>query len=141
VSSVQRCADVCLFCGRFVSQSPTDAESIFWYTGRMHHSGTMLRLKQHAHNIIFRESIFFAASPEQLGLTKANKLVPDFPYNVVRTKEAGFGSNAEVKRFILETLERSKEQHSGTKHRFYRICGHADLISVPAFLCLRYLCS
>jgi hypothetical protein len=96
-----------------VLQSPTDAESIFWYTGRMHHSGTMLRLKQHAHNIIFRESIFFAASPEQLGLTKANKLVPDFPYNVVRTKEAGFGSNAEVKRFILETLERSKEQHSG----------------------------
>jgi hypothetical protein len=118
VSSVQRCADVCLSCGRFVLQSPTDAESIFWYTGRMHHSGTMLRLKQHAHNIIFRESIFFAASPEQLGLTKANKLMPDFPYNVVRTKEAGFGSNAEVKRFILETLERSKEQHSGTRPLF-----------------------
>jgi hypothetical protein len=94
----------------FVSQSPTDAESIFWYTGRMHHSGTMLRLKQHAHNIIFRESIFFAASPEQLGLTKANKLVPDFPYQVVRTKEAGFESNVELKKFILDTLKASQER-------------------------------
>src|SRR5690242_16377503 len=97
----------------FATQSPTDAESIFWYTGRMHHSGTMLRLKQHAHNIIFRESIFFAASPEQLGLTKANKLVPDVPYHVVRAKEAGFASNEEVKRFILSALERSQDQFAG----------------------------
>lgn len=94
-------------------QSPTDVESIFWYTGRMHHSGSMLRLKQHAHNIIFKESIIFAASPEQLGLTKANKLYPDHPYQVVRTRDAGYANNVEVKRFILDNLKKSKERYEG----------------------------
>jgi hypothetical protein len=79
----------------------------------MHHSGTMLRLKQHAHNIIYKESIFFAASPAQLGLTAANKLVPEHPYIVVRTKEAGFSNNAELKQFLLANLKKSHEKFDG----------------------------
>jgi hypothetical protein len=73
----------------------------------------MLRLKQHAHNIIYKESIFFAASPEQLGLTKKNQLVPDHPYHVVRTKEAGFASNVELKKFILENVRLSHQRYQG----------------------------
>lgn len=88
-------------------------ESIFWYTGRMHHSGTLLRLKQHAHNIIYKESIIFAASPAQLGLTVENKLVPAHPYQVVRTKEAGFENNVELKKFLLATLQKSHERFDG----------------------------
>ena len=45
----------------FTFQSPTDQESIFWYTGRMHHAGKTLRNKQHAHNSIFTESLFVSA--------------------------------------------------------------------------------
>lgn len=88
-------------------------ESVFWYSGRMHHSGTLLRLKQHAHNIIYKESIFFAATPAQLGLTKENKLLPTHPYQVVRTKEAGFANNVELKKFILEKLKKSHDNFDG----------------------------
>mmetsp|Transcript_4780 Transcript_4780/g.8063 ORF Transcript_4780/g.8063 Transcript_4780/m.8063 type:complete len:334 (+) Transcript_4780:220-1221(+) len=102
----------------FNHQVPTDVESVFWYSGRMHHSGTLLRLKQHAHNIIYKESIFFAATPAQLGLTKENKLMPTHPYQVVRTKEAGFANNVELKKFILERLKKSHDNfdaHSATR--------------------------
>lgn len=82
----------------------------------MHHPGTLLRLKQHAHNIIFRESLFFSATPTQLGLTKKNKLVPDKPYQVVLTKEAGFKDNVELKKFILNSLKQSQiEALKGTE--------------------------
>lgn len=81
----------------------------------MHHSGSMLRMKQHAHNAIFKESIVFAASPEQLGLTKANGLYPDQPYQVVRTKDAGYANNVEVKQFILDTLKKSRERYDGER--------------------------
>jgi hypothetical protein len=74
----------------------------------MHHSGTMLRLKQHAHNAIFKESIFFAASPAQLGLTAENKLFLPTPYSVIRTKEAGFENNVELKKFILNNLKQAQ---------------------------------
>ena len=87
----------------------------------MHHSGTLLRLKQHAHNLIYRESIFFAASPEQLGLTSANKLLPDHPYNVVRTKDAGFANNMDLKRFILDQLKQSQERHQRKSHHSERL--------------------
>lgn len=107
--SLTRC---CSYLNSFL-QAPTDVESIFWYTGRMHHSGTLLRLKQHAHNIIYKESLVFAASPAQLGLTAENDLVPAHPYMVVRTKDAGFANNVELKRFILATLEKSHEKFDG----------------------------
>ena len=101
----------------------------------MHHSGKLLRLKQHAHNIIFKESIVFAASPEQLGLTKANKLVPALPYQVVETKKAGFENNVELKKFILETLKQSQQHFAG------RICICLFIYFIPCYLlvfCIYY---
>ena len=79
----------------------------------MHHSGSMLRLKQHAHNIIFKESIVFAATPEELGLTKANNLYPDQPYQVIRTRDAGYENNVELKRFVLNSLKKARQRYDG----------------------------
>lgn len=91
----------------FTFQAPTDSESIFWYSGRMHQSGKLLRNKQHAHNIIFEEAIFFAASPEELGLTKENGLLPTKPFLPVKSASTRFGTNSEIKKFILENLKAS----------------------------------
>lgn len=95
----------------FTFQSPTDQESIFWYTGRMHHAGKMLRNKQHAHNSIFTESIFVDATPEELGLTEGNHLFPSKPYKPIKTKETGFASNAEIKKFVLDQLKQRQERY------------------------------
>ncbi len=50
-------------------------ETVFWYTGRLAHRGQLLRMKVHAHNTLFDESLFFAAAPEDLGLTDDRGLV------------------------------------------------------------------
>mmetsp|Transcript_2663 Transcript_2663/g.3992 ORF Transcript_2663/g.3992 Transcript_2663/m.3992 type:complete len:665 (-) Transcript_2663:132-2126(-) len=91
----------------FTFQAPTDHDNLFWYTGRMPFSGQMLRNKFHAHNKIFKESIFFAASPAELGLTRENKLVPDKPYHTVDIRDGGFNSLDEVKQFIMDNLDAS----------------------------------
>lgn len=95
----------------FTFQSPTDQESIFWYTGRMHHAGKMLRNKQHAHNSIFTESIFVDATPEELGLTTENNLFPIRPYKPLKTKNTGFDSNADIKKFVLGQLKRQQKRY------------------------------
>ena len=50
-------------------------------------------MKVHAHNTLFDESIFFAASPEDLGLTEENGLV-----------SPGEVSNARCKKLALSFL-------------------------------------
>lgn len=95
----------------FTYQCPTDHDSLFWYTGRMPYSGELLRNKFHAHNKIFKEAIFFAATPEELGLTTATGLRPSQPYLTVDINKAGFESLDEVKSFVLSNLERSKRAH------------------------------
>ncbi len=95
----------------FTFQAPTAEESIFWYSGRMHHTGEMLRNKQHAHNLIYKESIFFAASPEELGLTAKNKLVPTHPYQTLKTADTNFKTNEEIKAFILNNLKNAQKDH------------------------------
>lgn len=88
-------------------QSPTDRDTLFWYTGRMPHSGEMLRNKVHVHNKIFKEALVFAATPHELGLTKQNKLMPDKAYNTVDIKAAGFSDHDAVKKFLLRNLDES----------------------------------
>lgn len=95
----------------FTYQAPTDAESFFWYTGHMHHTGKLLRNKQHAHNVIFDEAIFFAATPQQLGLTVENNLMPPRQYDIIKTKKAGFDSNVKLKEFVLNNLKKSQEAY------------------------------
>lgn len=95
----------------FTYQSPTDIDSLYWYTGRMPFSGELLRNKFHAHNKIFKEAIFFAASPYELGLTTENKLKLDYPYKTIDINEAGFNSHDDVKKFILSNLEKSAKEY------------------------------
>jgi hypothetical protein len=95
----------------FTYQSPTDLDSLYWYTGRMPFSGEMLRNKFHAHNKIFKEGIFFAATPEELGLTPENKLKLDYPFKTIDINAAGFESHDEVKKFIFAQLEQSGKEY------------------------------
>lgn len=74
-------------------------------------SGEMLRNKFHAHNKIFKEGIFFAATPEELGLTTENKLKLDYPYKLIDINAAGFESHDELKKFIFESLEQSGKEY------------------------------
>lgn len=74
-------------------------------------SGEMLRNKFHAHNKIFKESIFFAASPEELGLTTENKLKLDYPYKTIDINAAGFESHDELKKFLFLNLEKSGKDY------------------------------
>jgi hypothetical protein len=74
-------------------------------------SGEMLRNKFHAHNKIFKEGIFFAATPEELGLTPENKLKLDYPFKTIDINAAGFESHDEVKKFIFAQLEQSGKEY------------------------------
>jgi hypothetical protein len=91
----------------FTFKNPTKEESIFWYSGRMHHSALMLRNKQHAHNAVYNEAIFFSATPEELGLTRENNLYPEHPSKVILTSTTGFENNTAVRKFILDNLKES----------------------------------
>jgi hypothetical protein len=74
-------------------------------------SGEMLRNKFHAHNKIFKEGLFFAATPEELGLTTENKLKMDYPYKLVDINAAGFESHDELKKFIFDSLDQSGKEY------------------------------
>lgn len=91
----------------FTYQCPTDHDSLFWYSGRMPYTGQMLRNKFHAHNKIFKEGLFFAASPEELGLTKENGLKPVQPYETVDLRNTRFNSLEDVKAFLFKQMEQS----------------------------------
>jgi hypothetical protein len=89
----------------FTYQTPTHLDSLFWYTGRMPYDGKMLHNKGHMHNKITGESLFFAASPEELGLS--DKLFPEKPYLTVDINKAGFDSLDAVKDHMIRHLEKS----------------------------------
>ena len=95
----------------FTYQAPTDRDSVFWYTGRMPFSGEMLRNKLHAHNKIFKEAYFFAATPQELGLTRENQLMPALTYKTVDIQAAGFQTSGEVKEFVLRNLEQAQQEY------------------------------
>jgi hypothetical protein len=92
----------------FTFPTPTDHESLFWYTGRLKFGGSLKRMKVHAHNSVFQESIFFAASPEQLGLIEKNGFPQNTPHLTVNPTQIGYEDNAALKRFIIANLERSR---------------------------------
>jgi hypothetical protein len=101
----------------FTFKTPTAEESIFWYSGRMHHTARMLRNKQHAHNAVYDEAIFFSATPEELGLTKENGLYPEHPSKVIRTSTTGFANNAAVLKFVMNNLKESASKPYKYVHR------------------------
>ncbi len=90
--------------------TPTRYETIFWYTGRIKDAGTLLRNKIHAHNTLFEQALFFAASPSELGMTVENGFTVDRPYEAVPPSQFGLKTNAEVKRFLLENLKKSQDE-------------------------------
>lgn len=91
----------------FTFQCPTDHDSLFWYSGRMPRTGELLRNKFHAHNKIFKEALFFAASPEELGLTAENNLMPSQPYLTVDLRDTTFSSLEAAKQFVLDRLRQA----------------------------------
>jgi hypothetical protein len=69
----------------------------------------MYRNKVHAHNNFFEQALFFAASPDDLGLTEANgfgKLDPHIP---TRTDSVGFVNNSDARRFFMRNLRKAQE--------------------------------
>eukprot|EP00602_Paraphysomonas_sp_CaronLab_P007625 CAMPEP_0185022866 /NCGR_PEP_ID=MMETSP1103-20130426/5566_1 /TAXON_ID=36769 /ORGANISM="Paraphysomonas bandaiensis, Strain Caron Lab Isolate" /LENGTH=649 /DNA_ID=CAMNT_0027555137 /DNA_START=113 /DNA_END=2062 /DNA_ORIENTATION=- len=126
----------------FTFPTPSDRQSMFWYTGRLQNHGKMLRMKIHAHNTIFREAIIFAASPEQLGMTELNGFPMDKPHLPVDVVAAGFESNEALKRFLLLNLQRSQERYDALpsdQHRTNeKTCGYpneACVVSRPKAIC------
>ncbi len=119
----------------FTFQCPTDHDSIFWYSGRMPYTGDMLRNKLHgklphallfhsyyyyyftAHNKIFKEAIFFAAAPDELGLTAASGLFPSRPYLTVDIQQAGFADLSAVKLKIMDSLVAAQSVFDGKVSR------------------------
>lgn len=87
--------------------TPTRWESIFWYTGRLQHGGQLLRLKLHAHNNLFEQSLFFAASPEQLGITPENGFGFTKPFIPTRTDSVGFANNSMAREAFMRNLKKS----------------------------------
>lgn len=119
----------------FTYQAPTDQESIFWYTGRMHHTGKLLRNKQHAHNLIYREALFIAATPTELGLTDDFGLKPEKPYKVIKTKDTAFSSNDEVKAFVLDRLKQGTRLYAAQQSRHMQ--DKSEVVNVTSTRLLR----
>ena len=90
--------------------TPTRSESMFWYTGRMIRSGELLRMKLHAHNTIFEESMFFAATPEELGLLEQHGFSRSSPSHAILPGEVGFENNAMMREHILLSLISAQQQ-------------------------------
>jgi hypothetical protein len=81
------------------------------YTGRMPFSGELLRNKFHAHSKIFREATFYAATPEELGLTASNGLKPKYPYETINYQEKGYSSDEDLRAFLESNLERAAKEY------------------------------
>ena len=106
----------------FTYQAPTDHDSLFWYSGRMPYDGKMLRNKGHIHNKITKEALFFAASPNEIGLI--NDLVPKQPYLTVDINKAGYNSLDALKSQLLKNVESAgktwdKLKNSGSLPSFW----------------------
>jgi hypothetical protein len=89
---------------------PTRTESMFWYTGRMDRAGQLLRMKLHAHSSLLEEAMFFAASPEELGLVEQHGFSRSPPSLVVSSGEVGFKDSAMMREYIFSMLEESSER-------------------------------
>ena len=83
---------------------------MFWYTGRLKDAGKLLRMKLHAHNSLFDEALFFAATPSQLGLSIENGFEKQLPFQPLRPDSVGVSDNHALKIFILDTLKVNQEK-------------------------------
>jgi hypothetical protein len=90
--------------------TPTQSESMFWYTGRMSRAGELLRMKLHAHNTVFEESMFFAATPEDLGLFEQHGFSRMSPSHALLPGEVGFENNAMLREYIFSSLIASQQR-------------------------------
>lgn len=68
----------------------TNAESVYWYSGRMERDGRLARNKLHAHNTMFERSFFFRAEPQELGLLAKPAFWPNVSWNPRLLSEVGF---------------------------------------------------
>jgi len=119
----------------FTFPTPTAYDGVFWYTGRMQNAGELLRLKIHGHNTLFAEALFFAASPQDLGLIEANGFHLDRPY------EPEHRNHTETKKMISHWLRDSQKRFDSYKedHIVYKnSCGYPHpscVASRPRLVC------
>ena len=76
----------------------------------MQFGGKTLRLKIHGHNNLFEQALFFAATPDDIGLTEQNGFVKSKPYIPTRTKSVGFQNNKELREFLIKNLHDSQKK-------------------------------
>lgn len=117
---------------------PTAYESVFWYTGRMNEPGTLLRNKIHAHNTLFQEALFFAASPDDLGMTVERGFVKEEPFRALPPSAFGLATNADVKAYLLENLKKSQSNFDASPPVSVPSCGYPNAachVNRPDIVC------
>lgn len=90
--------------------TPTHAEHMLWYTGRVWADGELYRNKLHAHNMVFESSEFFLAEPRDLGLDQ-KRMQPAKSYEPLQTNELGFSSNAKFRQWLMDNLEEAQRKY------------------------------
>ena len=93
----------------------TKEPSLYWYTGEMWASGSLIRNKLHGHNSIFHSAYWINASPEELGLDDpkfmpVNAFTPQF----IRA-DLGFDGIDHLAKWILDHLELPENKKKGRR--------------------------
>jgi hypothetical protein len=98
-------------------KAPTAYDSMIWYTGTMHYSGTLIRGKMHTHNTIFKESLFFAGTPEEIGMLGSRFQPKGKVFDPIPLKDMKFESIDAAQTYILDAYHqhRSENPNSGVR--------------------------
>jgi hypothetical protein len=101
-------------------ETPTQSESLFWYTGHMTRAGSLLRMKVQTSSsssaetssslVLLDEAMFFAATPEELGLFEHHGFTRSPPSLVVSPGEVGFKDLARVREYVFSSLQTSQQR-------------------------------
>lgn len=104
----------------FTFNIPTKYDSVFWYTGRMPIGGDLRRMKIHSHNNMFEQSLVFAASPADLGMTESEGWSRDDPQKALHPRELGFAGVDDVLEYTLNHLADSQRIYDAVVARSSR---------------------
>jgi hypothetical protein len=103
-------------------KTPTDEDSLLWYSGKLHFNGSLIRGKMHTHNVVFKESFLFAAHPDDIGFD-LSKFYLNKEYQTIPIKDLGFASTDELTDYIFDNFEASQINNKNIDLICY---GHTD---------------
>lgn len=87
----------------FTYPTPTDKETMMWYTGKMPSDGKLFTNGVHSHAAVFHSMYFFKATPAELGLDHP-KFMPVKTYVPLGVKELGYSSISSLATWIFNHL-------------------------------------